>query len=88
MRGAEAAGAVAVGVLTAELVRRYLDRSPDSRRRIDLSRVVSKYIGETEKNLRRLFDRAEAGEAVTLLDEADDLFGDRPDPVETSDPRG
>ena len=68
---------IAVGVLTAELVRRYLDRSPDSLLRIDLSHVVSKYIGETEKNLRRLFDRAECGEGVVLLDEADDLFGHR-----------
>jgi SpoVK/Ycf46/Vps4 family AAA+-type ATPase len=84
MRVQKLAVAVALGVLTAELVRRYLDRSPGSRRRIDLSRVVSKYIGETERNLRRLFERAEEGEAVTLLDEADDLFGDRPDPVETA----
>ena len=45
--------------------------------RIDLSRVVSKYIGETEKNLARVFDAAEAGGAVLLFDEADALFGKR-----------
>ncbi|MGI8692938.1 MAG: AAA family ATPase [Geodermatophilaceae bacterium] len=52
-------------------------RSPPSRieYRLDLSAVVSKYIGETEKNLRRLFDAAEEGGAVLLFDEADDLFG-------------
>jgi ATPase family associated with various cellular activities (AAA) len=46
--------------------------------RIDLSQVVSKYIGETEKNLRRVFDAAEAGGAIPLFDEADALFGKRP----------
>jgi SpoVK/Ycf46/Vps4 family AAA+-type ATPase len=45
--------------------------------RIDLSKVVSKYIGETEKNLRRLFDAAESSGAILLLDEADALFGKR-----------
>ncbi len=45
--------------------------------RIDLSAVVSKYIGETEKNLRRLFDAAEQGGAILLFDEADALFGKR-----------
>src|SRR5205823_4903551 len=45
--------------------------------RIDLSQVVNKYIGETEKNLRRVFDAAEAGGAVLLFDEADALFGKR-----------
>jgi ATPase family associated with various cellular activities (AAA) len=45
--------------------------------RIDLSQVVSKYIGETEKNLRRIFDAAEASGAVLLFDEADALFGKR-----------
>jgi len=45
--------------------------------RIDLSGVVSKYIGETEKNLRRVFDAAEAGGAVLFFDEADALFGRR-----------
>jgi hypothetical protein len=44
---------------------------------IDLSQVVSKYIGETEKNLRRLFDAAEGGGSLLLFDEADALFGKR-----------
>jgi SpoVK/Ycf46/Vps4 family AAA+-type ATPase len=44
---------------------------------IDLSQVVSKYIGETEKNLRHVFDEAEANQAVLLFDEADALFGKR-----------
>ncbi len=45
--------------------------------RIDLSAVVSKYIGETEKNLRQLFDAAEDGGVILLFDEADALFGKR-----------
>ena len=45
--------------------------------RIDLSQMVSKYIGETEKNLRTLFDAAENIGAVLLFDEADALFGKR-----------
>ena len=42
---------------------------------VDLARVVSKYIGETEKNLDAVFDEAEAAQAVLLFDEADALFG-------------
>ncbi|MGH8265244.1 MAG: ATP-binding protein [Steroidobacteraceae bacterium] len=45
--------------------------------RIDLSQVVNKYIGETEKNLRRIFDAAEISDCVLLFDEADALFGKR-----------
>lgn len=45
--------------------------------RIDLSGVVSKYIGETEKNLRKVFDAAEDSGAVLFFDEADALFGKR-----------
>jgi hypothetical protein len=45
--------------------------------RIDLSAVVSKYIGETEKNLARMFDEAESGGVVLFFDEADALFGKR-----------
>jgi hypothetical protein len=45
--------------------------------RIDLSAVVSKYIGETEKNLRQVFDAAEGSGAILLFDEADALFGRR-----------
>jgi SpoVK/Ycf46/Vps4 family AAA+-type ATPase len=44
---------------------------------IDLSRVVSKYIGQTEANLRRVFDAAEENGAILLFDEADSLFGVR-----------
>ncbi|MFI0975417.1 ATP-binding protein [Streptomyces sp. NPDC021093] len=53
--------------------------------RIDLSRVVSKYIGETEKNLRRVFDAGEAGGAVLLFDEADALFGRRSEVKDSHD---
>ena len=45
--------------------------------KIDLSTMVSKYIGETEKNLSRVFEEAEKGEAVLFFDEADALFGKR-----------
>jgi len=45
--------------------------------RIDLAGVVSKYIGETEKNLRRVFDAAERSGAILFFDEADALFGKR-----------
>ena len=45
--------------------------------RIDLSAVVSKYIGETEKNLKQVFDAAEEGGSLLLFDEADALFGKR-----------
>ncbi len=45
--------------------------------RIDLSQVVNKYIGETEKNLKRLFDTADISDTVLFFDEADALFGRR-----------
>lgn len=47
--------------------------------RVELSTVVSKYIGETEKNLERLFEAASAGSSVLFFDEADSLFGRRTD---------
>jgi hypothetical protein len=53
--------------------------------RIDLSQVISKYIGETEKNLSRVFDTAEQGAAVLLFDEADALFGKRTDVKDSHD---
>jgi hypothetical protein len=53
--------------------------------RIDLSSVVSKYIGETEKNLRRIFDAADEGGAVLLFDEADALFGKRSEVKDSHD---
>jgi hypothetical protein len=52
---------------------------------IDLASVVSKYIGETEKNLGRLFDAAEASGAVLLFDEADALFGKRSEVKDSHD---
>lgn len=53
--------------------------------RIDLSAVISKYIGETEKNLRRVFDAAEMGGVVLLFDEADALFGKRTEVKDSHD---
>ena len=53
--------------------------------RIDLSAVVSKYIGETEKNLRKLFDAAEDGGAILFFDEADALFGKRSEVKDSHD---
>lgn len=53
--------------------------------RIDLSQVVNKYIGETEKNLRRVFDAAEEGGAILLFDEADSLFGKRSEVKDSHD---
>ena len=47
--------------------------------RVDLSQVVSKYIGETEKNLSRIFDKAELRDWILFFDEADALFGKRTD---------
>ncbi|HWO25980.1 MAG TPA: ATP-binding protein [Kofleriaceae bacterium] len=51
--------------------------------RVDLSRIMSKWIGETEQNLAKLFDAAEDGHAIVLFDEADSLFAKRTD-VRTS----
>ena len=45
--------------------------------RIDLSQVVNKYVGETEKNLRQVFDAAEVSDCILFFDEADALFGKR-----------
>jgi AAA+ superfamily predicted ATPase len=53
--------------------------------RIDLSAVVSKYIGETEKNLKQVFDAAEEGGALLLFDEADALFGKRSEVKDSHD---
>ncbi len=53
--------------------------------RVDLSAVVSKYIGETEKNLRRVFDAAEAAGVILLFDEADALFGKRSEVKDSHD---
>jgi SpoVK/Ycf46/Vps4 family AAA+-type ATPase len=52
---------------------------------VDLAKVVSKWIGETEKNLARVFDAAEAGHAILLFDEADSLFGKRTEVKSSND---
>jgi hypothetical protein len=53
--------------------------------RVDLSSIISKYIGETEKNLAQLMARAEQEEVVLLFDEADSLFGKRTDVKDSTD---
>jgi ATPase family associated with various cellular activities (AAA) len=53
--------------------------------RIDLSQIVSKYIGETEKNLDRIFQAAESANAILFFDEADALFGKRSDVKDAHD---
>jgi hypothetical protein len=53
--------------------------------RIDLSAVVSKYIGETEKNLRKVFDMAEQGGVTLFFDECDALFGKRSEVKDSHD---
>jgi hypothetical protein len=52
---------------------------------VDLSRVVSKWIGETEKNLAAVFDAAERGKAALFFDEADALFGKRTEVIDAHD---
>lgn len=60
--------------LAAEVLARHLDLDLY---RIDLAGMISKYIGETERNLRRVFDAAETGGGILFFDEADALFGRR-----------
>lgn len=52
---------------------------------VDLSEVLSKYIGETEKNLTRLLDRASENGAILFFDEADALFGKRSEVKDSHD---
>ena len=68
--------------MAAEVLARELDLDLY---RIDLSAVVSKYIGETEKNLKQVFDAAEEGSVILLFDEADALFGKRSDVRDSHD---
>jgi hypothetical protein len=68
--------------MAAQVVARELDRSLLA---VDLKRVVSKYIGETEKNLDAVFARAEASGAVLFFDEADALFGKRSEVKDSHD---
>lgn len=53
--------------------------------RIDLASIISKYIGETEKNLKKVFDKAENKDWILFLDEADALFGKRTDVSDAHD---
>ncbi|MDQ3364920.1 MAG: ATP-binding protein, partial [Myxococcota bacterium] len=53
--------------------------------RVDLSRVMSKWIGETERNLGNVFSAAEEGQAIILFDEADSLFGKRTEVKSSND---
>lgn len=71
--GKTLAAEVLAGVLSLDLYR------------IDLSQVVSKYIGETEKNLARIFGAAESAGAILLFDEADALFGKRSEVKDSHD---
>ena len=52
---------------------------------VDMAKIASKYIGETENNLAALFDAAEAGHAILLFDEADSLFGKRTEVKSSND---
>lgn len=60
--------------LTAKLLGKYTDSTVY---RIDLSSIISKYIGETEKNIDRLFEEAKNNDSILFFDEADALFGKR-----------
>lgn len=53
--------------------------------KVDLSSVISRWVGETEKNLREIFDAAEGGSSVILFDEGDALFGSRGDVKQAQD---
>jgi SpoVK/Ycf46/Vps4 family AAA+-type ATPase len=53
--------------------------------KVDLATVVSKYIGETEENLKEIFDEAEHTDAVLFFDEADALFGERSEVSDSQD---
>jgi hypothetical protein len=77
------AGASGVGkTMAAEVIARALDIDLY---KIDLSGVVSKYIGETEKNLDRIFTAAENANAILFFDEADALFGKRSEVKDSHD---
>ena len=67
---------------TAVLISKTINKPAYS---IDLSRLVSKYIGETEKNLNVLFDTAEKKDWILFFDEADALFGKRTDVKDSHD---
>ena len=77
-----AGGAGAAGARAAETIGADLRRTVS---RIDLAALVSKYLGETEKNLDVLLRDAEQANAVLLVDEADALFGKRTDVKDSHD---
>jgi AAA+ superfamily predicted ATPase len=68
--------------MAAEIVAKELDMEIY---KIDLSQIISKYIGETEKNLKEIFDEAQASYAVLFFDEADALFGKRSEVKDSHD---
>jgi len=78
MTGGEAASRKGAGATLAAALGRELYL-------VDLSQVVSKYIGETEKNLRRILNRAEGKNWILFFDEADALFGRRTDVKDAHD---
>ena len=69
-------------VNAAEIIANELSRDIH---KIDLSSIVSKYIGETERNIDRIFGRAETNNAVLFFDAADSLFGKRSDVKDSHD---
>lgn len=68
--------------IAAEVIARDLERDLY---RVDLNKIVSKYIGETEKNLNRLFHAAESAGAILFFDEAESLFGKRSEVKDSHD---
>lgn len=77
------AGAAGSGkTLTAVLLGQELNKRV---LRVDLSQVISRYIGETEKNLERIFAQAQVDDAILFFDEADALFGKRTDVQDAHD---
>jgi SpoVK/Ycf46/Vps4 family AAA+-type ATPase len=77
--------AVVTGTAAGRIVQRLASAASLEVLRVDLGDVVSKYIGETEKNLDRIFAEAEKAGAVLLFDEADALFGKRTDVKDSHD---
>jgi hypothetical protein len=69
-------------IMVAGLIARELDLELYQ---VDLSRVVSKWVGETEKQLGKIFDAAESGHALLLFDEADSLFAKRTEVKSSND---
>jgi SpoVK/Ycf46/Vps4 family AAA+-type ATPase len=81
----QSAIAVVTGPAAGRLVQSLATAASLDVLRVDISEVVSRYIGETEKNLDRIFAEAEKKGAVLLFDEADALFGRRTDVKDSHD---